>query len=249
MDTYQWTQAGSKNLWQLLHSFKAELLIQETNQVSGIREGDQSLISKFFWAGYRGKDLKALNIVQRFRNLLHLSDIVKCDGQTLDEFITSEPSEISGAHTFSQEHPTEADFWLWNIAMDKLCSGTTSLQYALGCFLRKPHLTWSWFTTADADFLYQESQTIPSSYNIYRCQRTGIGTRYGKKYDWIRTALGVWPGAFYASATMRDETCAILHSTSRVPEELPVTKSFLETLESFGNSSLRENLLVDDDRE
>jgi hypothetical protein len=48
---------------------------------------------------------------------------------------------------------------------------------------------------------------------------------------------------------MRDETCAILHSTSRVPEELPVTKSFLKTLELFGNSSLRENLLVDGDGE
>jgi hypothetical protein len=46
---------------------------------------------------------------------------------------------------------------------------------------------------------------------------------------------------------MRDETCAILYSTSRVPEALPVTKSFLKTLESFGNSSLWENLSVDGD--
>jgi hypothetical protein len=121
-------------------------------------------------------------MVQRFRNLLHVSDIVKCDGQTFDEFITSESSKISGAHTFSREHPTKANFWLWNIAIDKLCSGTTSLPYALGCFLCKPHLPWSWLTTADADFLYQESQTIPSSYDIYCHQRTGVGTRYGKKY-------------------------------------------------------------------
>jgi hypothetical protein len=90
-----------KNLWQLLHSFEAELVIQETDQVSGIREGDQSLISIFWGAGYQGKDLKALNIIQWFRNLLHISDIVKCDGQILDEFITSDLSKISGAHTFS----------------------------------------------------------------------------------------------------------------------------------------------------
>jgi hypothetical protein len=37
-----------KNLWQLLYCFEAELQIQETNQVSGIQEGDQSLISDFF---------------------------------------------------------------------------------------------------------------------------------------------------------------------------------------------------------
>jgi hypothetical protein len=48
---------------------------------------------------------------------------------------------------------------------------------------------------------------------------------------------------------MRDETCAILHLMSRVLEELSVTKSFLETLESFGNSSLWKNLSVDGDEE
>ena len=36
-----------KNLWQLLYTFEAELQIQETNQDSGIRVGDQSLISEF----------------------------------------------------------------------------------------------------------------------------------------------------------------------------------------------------------
>ncbi len=101
-----------KNLWQLLHSFEAELQIQDTNQVSGIREGDRSLISEFFWVGYRGKDLEALNIVRQACNLLLVLDIVKCDGRTLDKYITSDSTEVSEAHTFPWEHPTEGDFRL-----------------------------------------------------------------------------------------------------------------------------------------
>ena len=123
-----------KNLWQLLYCFEAELQIQETDQVSGIQEGDQSLISDFFWLGYRSKDLESLNIVQRCRNLIHISDIIKCDGKTLDEFITLDLIEVSEAHTFPREQPTKSDFRLWNKAMIKLCSGSTSLLYILGNF-------------------------------------------------------------------------------------------------------------------
>ena len=87
------------------------------------------------------------------------------------------------------------------------------------------------------------------SHDIYHCRRTGVRTRYGKKYDWVRTDPGGHPGNFYASITMSDETCAILHSTARVPEELPSPASFFKTLELFGNSSLWDNLSVDGDGE
>jgi hypothetical protein len=73
--------------------------------------------------------------------------------------------------------------------------------------------------------------------------------RYRKKYDWVRTDLGGHPGTFYASITMRDETCAILHSITSLPVVVPTPTSFLKTLESFGNSSLWDDLLVDGDGE
>ncbi len=89
-----------RNLWELLHNYEAELVIWKDDQVRGIWDGDWSLISKFFWLGYQGKDLEALNIVRRYRNLIHVSDILKCDGQSLDEFIILDMSELSCAHTF-----------------------------------------------------------------------------------------------------------------------------------------------------
>jgi hypothetical protein len=149
--------------------------------------------------------------------LIHVSDIIKCDGKTLDEFNTSDSIEVSEAHTFLREQPTESDFRLWNEAMIKLCSGSTSLPYILGNFLHKPHLPWSWYTTAEADCLYCEKLVSPPSHDIYRHRRTGVGRRYGKKYNWVRTEPGGYTGNFYASVTMSNVTCAILHLTAKVP--------------------------------
>jgi hypothetical protein len=85
--------------------------------------GEQSFINaKTYQIGYRGKDLESLNIVHRFRNLLHLSDISKCDGITLDEFVISDMAEESAQHTFPREEPPPSDFTFWKEAIHLLCS-------------------------------------------------------------------------------------------------------------------------------
>jgi hypothetical protein len=40
-----------RNLWELLHNYEAELVIWKYDQVCGIWDGDQSLISEFFLVG------------------------------------------------------------------------------------------------------------------------------------------------------------------------------------------------------
>jgi hypothetical protein len=129
-----------QNLWLLVRMFNVHLLIHEDFQIQGVCKGDQSLMSKFFRFDYRGKELASLNIVRQFRNLLHISDITKCDGVTLDEFCISTSSEESALHVFPCEEPTHSDFCLWTMAINRLCSGTTSLRYTLGQHVRIPHL-------------------------------------------------------------------------------------------------------------
>ncbi len=84
-----------QNLWNLVDTFKVDLSFCKENLVHGIWENNQALISEFYQVGYplisefyqvgyRGKDLAALNIICHFRNLLHLSNISKCDGISLD---------------------------------------------------------------------------------------------------------------------------------------------------------------------
>ncbi len=102
-----------RNLWKLVDYFNVDLLLQGADLVQGIREGDRSLMSEFFHLGYCGKQLVALNIVRHFQNLIHVLDIVKCDGVTLDEFVVLDSMEVSVSHVFSCKEPTVADFRLW----------------------------------------------------------------------------------------------------------------------------------------
>jgi hypothetical protein len=62
--------------------------------------------------GYCGDDLAALNIVRRFRNLIHLFDISKYNKITLHELVVSDYPKISHLRFFLWEEPLAADFRL-----------------------------------------------------------------------------------------------------------------------------------------
>ncbi len=88
------------NLWTLVHYFKANIMFCKEDTVQGLRENDRSLMSEFFCVGYRGKDLVSLNIVRQFCDILHLTDVSKCDGTTLDKFTVLDYSELSSWYVF-----------------------------------------------------------------------------------------------------------------------------------------------------
>ncbi len=133
----------------------------------GVQEYDQALMSEFFCLDYRGRDLAALNIVQLFCNLLHLSDVSKCDGSTLDKFVTSNSAESLVSHVFLWEQPSPSDFHLWKEAIGCLCSGTTIIPCTLGRHICLLHLPTLCFTTTDCVCLYHVCE---NTYDIYEKQ-------------------------------------------------------------------------------
>jgi hypothetical protein len=90
------------------------------DQVHSTREHGCSLMSEFFCVGYQGNDLAGLNIVCCYHNLIHLFNISKCDGITLDEFIVLDYTKISHLPIFLREEPLAADFRLWCDAIHRL---------------------------------------------------------------------------------------------------------------------------------
>jgi hypothetical protein len=137
--------------------------------VGGVREHECSLISEFSHVGYKGKELGALNVVWGYRNLLHVSDISKCDGITLNGFVILDMAETSIHHTFPCKAPTPSDFCLWKDAIACLCSCSMHLPYTLGKFLRNPHLPWPWYTTLFAGEIYYslDKDTACLTFEIY----------------------------------------------------------------------------------
>ncbi len=98
-------------------TFNAMLTFCAEDQVRGVREGNRPVMSEFFQVGYRGSNLAVLNIVRRHQNLLHLSDISKCDGITLDKFVVSEYAERLQGHVFPREVPIASDLRFWREAV------------------------------------------------------------------------------------------------------------------------------------
>jgi hypothetical protein len=91
-----------QNLWLLVSVYE--------DMVQGRREKDQLLVSEFFWIGYCGKQLASLNIVRYFKNLLHVSNITRCNGLSLNNFVISDMTEKSMQYTFPLEEPTPSNF-------------------------------------------------------------------------------------------------------------------------------------------
>jgi hypothetical protein len=133
-------------------------------------------MSKFFCLGYRSKELQALNIVRRFCNLLHVSDIAKCDGHTLNKFVISDCAEELVSHVFPREEPTLADVQAWNKGITRLCSSSISLIYIVGQYVHRPHLPHLWFTMEIPRTLCRVREDMCGpSYNTYHLQEQQVG--------------------------------------------------------------------------
>jgi hypothetical protein len=78
-------------------------------QLKPVRKGDKSLMSEFMRIGYRHDNLLSLNIMRMYKKVIHLSDIVMCDGKTIMlEMLTDLPGQ-SNVHKFPTQKPTKAD--------------------------------------------------------------------------------------------------------------------------------------------
>jgi hypothetical protein len=85
------------------------------------------------------------------------------------------------------------------------------------------------------------------SYNTHHLQEQRVGTQHGQQYKWGGTKDEMHPGTHYASVMFKSVPRAILHSYAAIPSPLTPPTAFLETLESFGNPSLWESLVVNGD--
>ena len=68
------------NLWELYHILNVELEFDGKHHIKPFWQGDRSIIDVSTEKWYRGKPLKSINVVWKYLNLIHLSDLVHCVG-------------------------------------------------------------------------------------------------------------------------------------------------------------------------
>ena len=70
-----------KNLWQLCQLLGVQIELDKQHHLCPVRVWDCSLISKFSRIGFSRKDLEVLKVVANHKCVVHLLDIVCCDGR------------------------------------------------------------------------------------------------------------------------------------------------------------------------
>ena len=97
------------NLWELCHRLDVELEVDEKYHIKPVQQGDQSIIDAAIEKGYRGKPLESTNVVRKYLNLIHLSDLVLCDGITLTDEVLEASGQMDSNVMFPKEKPTRND--------------------------------------------------------------------------------------------------------------------------------------------
>jgi hypothetical protein len=127
------------NLWELCDRLGVELEVNEKYHNKPVRQGDRSVIDVAIEKGYRDKTLESINVVRKYLNLMHLSDLVHCDGRTLSEDLLEASGWLATKVTFPKEKITRNDKSLWGQFLDTLTDGCNTLLEPLGEYISPPH--------------------------------------------------------------------------------------------------------------
>jgi len=238
-----------KNVWQLARRLDVEIELEEKYLNQPVRQNDRALIGEFHRIGFEGAALYALKVVANYKQVLHLSDIICCDGITIDRWAMTEEPGMS-THTFPYEQPTRSDFEHWRDAIRALTSGALYLDRNLGPFIREPQVVYDWRTNTDATVLYrQRVQNGEEMHDVFAKDPSSCVTRHGIQYKWLSTRVGELPGDHYATVHHVDEMTVTLHSRAICPTIQDEPTSFVAALQSFPNQSLWRHFVYDGDGE
>ena len=144
----------SKTFWQYANHLQIEVCLYKEYRIKPICEGDMSLMEAFIQAGYSDEHLVRLNRVQKHKKLLHLLDIIKCDGVSVKDGFLGDAVGVSHKYVFLLEQPITANFHLWDEAVQNISSAGFILSTRLGRYLRKGHLHSRWFLLEDKTQLF-----------------------------------------------------------------------------------------------
>ena len=116
-----------------------ELDVDGKHQIKPVRQRDQSIIDVAIEKGYRGKPLNSIHVVRKYLNLMHLSDLVLYDGNTLPDELLEVSGRMATHITSPKEKPTKNNKSLGMLVLGTLPDGHKTLLQPLGDHVSLPH--------------------------------------------------------------------------------------------------------------
>ena len=155
-----------KNVWELVCFFKIRLTFQSKYRLGPVRRGDKALMSEFVRVGYTKADLLSLNIARMHKMVIHLSDIVRCDGKTIKRSMLSASVGTSEAHKFPVQRPTPTDMNLWTTALRRISSEFYVLTVPLQEYTSVHHSKPTWRLSQNRDILHNNIKMNGHEYHV-----------------------------------------------------------------------------------
>ena len=243
-----------EHLWCLCDFLQVKVILHQSHHAQPVRQNDKCLMSVIIEDGhFRGDTLKLVGTCRKYKGVHMLSCLVKCDGREIRPDVLDD-QEGQSLRQFPQERPTPTMLATWNDAIASLAgdvvNGNMCLPSPLGKFLREPLRHDGWYSSTDESSLYHD--TDEATHTVYEKDKecsTRLTRRTSNKYRMLTRRDGNHPGTKYASVDMRPNGDVMLHSTALIPQTLPVTQPFLQTLRTFPNQSMWKDLKMDEDGE
>ena len=237
-----------KNFWEYSRHLDIEVKFHAQFLLHPAREGDRSLTELFSCAGFVGRDLEALTIFRHFKCVVHLSDILCCDGKTVDpEMLEFTPGKSK--YKFPYQKPRREDWELWKLALRHTTSSHYTLTSALGLFLQEPHQLGQWRISSDANQLCRRllDSDTPRWAIFDRIQDPRYNLRSGARFRWAYSTLFSPPFPNYASVQPLSSNTVALHSLALPPVVQLPAYDFWTVLCNFENHSLWKDFVCDGD--
>ena len=101
-----------KNFWELASLLNIDICLPVEHRFVAARAGDSSLMDLFGQHGFSRSQLEALNVVRKFLCVVHLSDILRCDGKTVrvPRCSTKHPSSPPSTDFHWKSQPDQTSF-------------------------------------------------------------------------------------------------------------------------------------------
>ena len=144
-----------KNWWELCKYLWVKVLFHGDYHVKPLRIHDCSIMSKFNRIVFVRSSQESLGTVRKYFNIIHLSNLVCCDRNTINQGIFSGERGMLELHVFPAEQPIRADFKLWEDAITNITLGEERLSTVLRVYLQRPHLPMDWTMDWEDTTFYQ----------------------------------------------------------------------------------------------
>jgi len=226
-----------KMLWEKVSKFGLTVTIPP--HAGGFpREGDRFIMQVILTAGYTPSEVRSINKVRVSQQVLFMSDILTAAGNKIDpEILSPRPhGEARSTMRWPIEQPTESDMNLWRNAMHAICP-SRCIGRGVGRFIQKTHRIWRWRWNSDELTLHRTNEDGASE-DVYVARKKPNQFHFSHRQKWRQhnSVCSVQP-------TIDGEHWR-LASTTLMSTDTKQPSTFLEVLESWGNTWLWEHVTV-----